>query len=103
MVHELSHELMHWKKTSPFYDEANIQVNNTRALKELQAESVSYIVLKHYDLEVSHHPTYLALWRANKDKIQTNVKIISSVARFIIERLDEIAKGDSNLENETAN
>lgn len=94
MIHELAHELMHWKKTSPFFDEANVQANNTRALQELQAESVAYIVLKHYDLDVNHNATYLALWKANKEKIQANMKIISNVARFIIERLNKIGESE---------
>jgi hypothetical protein len=60
-------------------------------LKELQAESVSYVVLKHYGLPVSHHTTYLALWKANKEKIQSNLEVISKVAQFIISKIDEEA------------
>jgi hypothetical protein len=88
LVHELAHELLHWKKSSPFYsDDPETQ---TREIKELQAESVSYIVLKHYNLPVSHHPTYLVLWRANKDKIMKNLKVITSCAKYIINGVDDI-------------
>ena len=88
MVHELAHELMH-RRTSSIYFIDNTKENDQRALKELQAESVSYVVLKHYDIPVKQHATYLALWRANKEKIQNNLKIISKVSQFIITKMDE--------------
>ena len=92
LVHEMAHELLHWKKKSPFY--TNDEESNTREMKELQAESVSYVVLKHYNLPVSHHPTYLALWKANSDKIRKNMDIITKCAKYIIEGID-----NAKLEN----
>lgn len=89
LVHELAHELMHWKKSSLYYQ--GDEVKYSSALKELQAESVSYIVMKHYDLPVQHQPTYLALWKANKEAILAQMKSISEVARFIIEEIDKVA------------
>lgn len=91
IIHELAHELMHWKKTSPFYDEDNIKSNESRAAKELQAESVSYTVLRHYNIPVQHHATYLALWKANKEAIKDNLEIILRVSDFIIGKIDRIA------------
>lgn len=92
LVHEMAHELLHWKKKSPFY--TNDEESNSREMKELQAESVSYVVLKHYNLPVSHHPTYLALWKANSDKIRKNMDIITKCAKYIIEGID-----NAKLEN----
>jgi hypothetical protein len=63
-------------------------------MKELQAESVSYVVLKHYNLPVAHHPTYLALWKANSEKIRKNMDIITKCAKYIIEGID-----NAKLEN----
>ncbi len=105
LIHELAHELMHRRKTSLFYDEANIENNPSSALKELQAESVSYTVLKHYEIPVQHHATYLALWKANKDKIKDNLNVIIKVSKFIIEEIDKVAKQfesvkQSNLQEE---
>lgn len=100
LIHELAHELMHWKKTSPFYDEENMQTNNTRALKELQAESVSYTVLRHYEIPVQHHATYLALWKANKDKIKDNMNLIIKVSKFIIEKIDKVAEQFQNIQTQ---
>jgi hypothetical protein len=90
MIHEIAHELMHFKTKSIFYQDE--EVRSSSALKELQAESVSYVVLKHYGLPVAHHTTYLALWKANKEKIQSNLEVISKVSQFIIDRIDEEAK-----------
>lgn len=100
LIHELAHELMHWKKTSPFYDEQNLKNNNSRALRELQAESVSYTVLRHYEIPVKHHATYLALWKANKDTIKDNMNLIIKVAKFIIEKIDNVAKQYENIQNQ---
>lgn len=91
MIHEIAHELMHWKKSSIYYVD-NGEGREKNELQELQAESVSYVVLKHYDLPVQHHSTYLALWKANKEKIQNNLEIISKVSEFIINMIDKEAE-----------
>lgn len=98
MIHEIAHELMHHRSSSIYYQGDEIKYNSE--IKELQAESVSYVVLKHYDLPVSHHATYLALWKANKEQIQKNLEVISKVSEFIIKKIDEEAVGVTvNLPN----
>lgn len=89
LVHELAHELMHWKKSSLFYQ--GDQTKFDSAMKELQAESVAYIVMKHYGLTVQHQPTYLALWKANREKILANIRVISEVSKFIIDEIEKVA------------
>ena len=88
LVHEIAHELLHHKQSSMFY--VGDDVNLSKEMKELQAESVSYIVIKHYDLPVEHHSTYLALWKANKDAIKNNLTIIKKTSDFIIKEIDKI-------------
>jgi hypothetical protein len=93
LVHEMAHELLHWRDKSIFHipddnDDLMKMIKGDREMKELQAESVSYVVMKHYDLPVSHHPTYLVLWKANKEKIMKNMQIITKCAKFIIEGID---------------
>lgn len=90
MIHEVAHELMHFRKNSIFYQGETLDL--TKELMELQAESVSYVVLKHYDLPATHHSTYLALWKANKDVIEANLAVISKVSQFIITKIDEQAE-----------
>lgn len=89
LVHELAHELMHWKKSSIFYQGDDVKIDKT--MKELQAESVAYVVMKHYGLPVQHQPTYIAMWKGSKEKILANLKIISNVAKFIIDEIDKVA------------
>ena len=98
LIHEFAHELLHWKKTSLFYQGDEVKFDS--AMKELQAESVAYIVMKHYGLTVQHQPTYLALWKANKEKILANIRVISEVAKFIIDEIERVA--DSKASKEAA-
>jgi len=91
LVHELAHELLHWKKKSPFYiDDPSAQ---TAEMRELQAESVSYAVMKYFELPVTQHPTYLALWKANKEKIMLNLNVIVKCSKYIIDGVEGI-KGE---------
>jgi len=90
LIHEIAHELLHFNKKSLMF----IEPPPSKSEKELQAESVSYIVLRHYDLPASHQATYLALWKANKESLQRNLGHIKKAADFIITKLDEIAKDD---------
>lgn len=88
LVHELAHELLHWKTKSPFYvDDPAAQ---TAEMRELQAESVSYAVMKYFELPVTQHPTYLALWKANKDKIMTNLNVIVKCSKYIIDGVEAV-------------
>jgi hypothetical protein len=94
MIHEIAHELMHWKKSSIYYQGDDVKSDS--AMKELQAESVSYVVLKHYGIPSTHHATYLALWKANSEKIHKNLEYISKVSQFIIDKLDKQIEGNQN-------
>ena len=93
LLHEIAHELMHHKDKSLFYIEVS------REVKELQAEAVSYVVIKHYNLPATHHSTYLALWNANKDNIEKYLKQIKDVSNFIIDKLDAIITEKDGLVN----
>lgn len=89
LVHELAHELLHWRGKSIFRIED--PELSSRSMMELQAESVSYMVMKHYDLPVKHHPTYLALWGANKEKIMKNLDVIRKCSQYIIDGIDSLS------------
>lgn len=90
-IHEIAHELLHFKKGSVFHiDDENM----TKQDKEIQAESVSYIVLKHYDLPAKHQATYLTLWKTNQDALKKNLAVIKKVSDFIIQKIDAIAAED---------
>lgn len=89
-IHEIAHELLHHKKTSPFYIGDEESGTLSKEVKELQAESVSFVVIKYYDLPAEHQATYIALWKGNKDSVRQNLTTIKKAADFIINELDKI-------------
>ena len=95
-IHEMAHNLMHFDKQSIFYykeddkfAENNFSREQRRELFELQAEAVSYVVLKHYGFDVHHQTTYIALWRANKQTFELSTNLIKKVSKFLINKIDE--------------
>lgn len=97
-VHEIAHELLHHRASSPLYVGDEVRTDpKAREIMELQAESVAYTVMKYFDLPVTHHPTYLALWKADKEKIKKNMDQIIKASRYIIDGIEAI------LEKEPAN
>jgi hypothetical protein len=94
LIHEIAHSLLHFKDSSVFFGD-EYTLNLTRAQAELQAESISFTVLKNYDLPVTHQATYLALWKADKDAVIKNMTIIKKVANFIIDGIDMVADDKS--------
>jgi hypothetical protein len=95
IIHEIAHELMHFKDKSMFYigDEKE---SFSKEANELQAEAVSYVVIRHYDLPADHHANYLAMWSANKNSVKNNLEIIKKVASYIIKEIDKILKKNGN-------
>ena len=78
LVHEIAHELMH-------KDKNNLQ---NRAIKELEAEGVSYIVCRHFGLENLNSPNYLALFKLTSDEIFAHMERIRDTAHIIINAVD---------------
>lgn len=93
IIHELAHELMHHKATSPFFQGDDVRADS--GLCELHADSVAYVVMKHYGLPVTKHPTYIALWKGNREKIEANLEAITEVADFIMQQIDVIAHANN--------
>lgn len=90
LIHEIAHSLLHFKDSSVFFGD-EYTLNLTKEQAELQAESVSFTVLRNYDLPVKHQATYLAMWKADKDAVIKNMTVIKKVANFIIDGIDVIA------------
>lgn len=101
VIHEIAHSLLHFKETSPFYigDEEGVEI--TKELKELQAESVSYVVIKYYGLPAEHQATYLALWKGNKDAVRRNLTVIKKAADFIISEIDKVREEKQKTATQT--
>lgn len=79
LIHELAHELLH--KTT-------VGALASRELKELQAESVAYVVAMHFGLEPDGSPNYLALWGAEAQDIRAHFATIQRCAAEIITAIE---------------
>jgi hypothetical protein len=80
MIHELTHEILHTSEK---------RKGLSREVLELQAEGVTYLVLKHYGLPSGHAEVYLALWSKDPENMKENDQIIRETAKMFIDYVDE--------------
>ena len=87
LIHEISHAVMHNRKIQGLE-------NITKEDREIQAESVAYIISSYLGLETSEYSFgYVASYVGNKEKIenfQKNLKVIQFCANALIEKLEKI-------------
>ena len=84
LAHELAHEALHWEDRGTF----------TRTLAELEAESVAYVVCRHFNLVTSiRSAAYIALWNGDAKVMRESLARIADTARGIID--DAEAPGDT--------
>lgn len=101
IFHEWAHDLLH-QKGGQFYeraqkyfvDKGQLNFAQMKQIKEVQAETVSATLCRHFGLPTDHHPTYMALWQAqgglnSKQLIQENISTITSVSNFILKQIDK--------------
>jgi len=79
LIHEIAHELLHQVK--------GIQLS--RAEKEMEAESVAYLVAKHFGLSGLKSPNYIALHGNEAQDILICMSKITDKARQLIEFVEE--------------
>jgi len=75
-VHEMAHELLHWDGKK-----------DTKRRMETEAESISYIVLRHYGIETKA-PEYLAFHNLDKKLLEASLGNISEGAKQIITAIE---------------
>ncbi len=78
LIHELAHELMH--------QDGNCL--SDRSIKELEAESVAFVVSKYFGIEDLKSPNYLALQGLKSGDFTNSLTRIHEVAREIISKVD---------------
>ena len=74
LIHEIAHELMHKNGDGP----------GSPALRELEAESVAYVVAKHFGIGNLNSPNYAALWGGDAATILGHLDRIRETASQII-------------------
>ncbi len=78
LIHEIAHELMHRDENRPV----------DPAIRELEAESVAYVVGKHFGLDELSSPNYVALHGATSELVMGHLERIRKVAAEIINALE---------------
>ena len=82
LAHELAHEALHW----------DIKGSFTHSLAELEAESVAYVVCRHFDLESEvRSAAYIAIWNGDSKSLRASLERISKTARAIIDDVAAVA------------
>lgn len=92
LVHEYAHSLLHNADAAALMD---------RATKEVQAESVAFIVSNRYGLDTSDYSfEYLAAWSSGKElkELKTSFDLIQKTANKIIEDMDKALQPDKELQ-----
>ncbi|NLN70314.1 MAG: hypothetical protein GX142_05965 [Chloroflexi bacterium] len=78
LVHEIAHELMH-------KDEDNFE---SRAIKELEAESVAYVVCRYFGTSGLNSSNYLTFFEVSPQEILSHMDSILTTANKIITAID---------------
>jgi len=78
LIHEIGHEILHRDENRP----------TESCLRELEAESVAYVVCKHFGLEISSSPNYIALHGADSEMIMGHLEWIRKTSIEIIKEID---------------
>jgi len=78
IIHEIAHELMHHGEDRP----------TDATVREMEAESVAYVVGKHFGLEDLASPNYVALHGATSDSITRGSERILMVAAKMINAIE---------------
>ena len=97
LVHEFAHYILHFNNSlfSELYQElqdemkANRKIVSLNVLRENHADGIAYVVCKHYNIDTKYNVNYLLNWRANRELMVLNDKIISTGAKFIIKGIDK--------------
>jgi hypothetical protein len=84
LVHEIAHELLH--------RDAGLSLR--RAIKELEAEAVAYVVAAHFEIPDLASPNYLALWEADSEKIMERMERIRQASAQIINAIEPALSED---------
>jgi hypothetical protein len=79
LLHKIAHELLHKKYCTRII---------TREEKELEAESVAFIVGCYFQLDVSTSANYIALWNGGKEATFEHLERIQTTAAMIISSLE---------------
>lgn len=86
LAHELAHCALHWEDRGPL----------TRTIAELEAESVAYVVCKHFGLDTDvRSSAYIALWGGDSKSLKASLERIAKTARELIDDVEAVRSGEA--------
>lgn len=97
LIHEIAHSELHNKKSLTERFEGKL----TRSSKELQAESIAYVVSNHLGFDTSNDSfAYLASWSQEPDgleNLKAQLEIVQEEASSLMKRIDKHLEKYQNL------
>ncbi|MCW8634116.1 PBECR4 domain-containing protein, partial [Streptococcus macedonicus] len=97
LIHEIAHSELHNKKSLTERFEGKL----TRSSKELQAESIAYVVSNHLGFDTSNDSfAYLASWSKEPDgleNLKAQLEIVQEEASSLMKRIDKHLEKYQNL------
>lgn len=97
LIHEMAHSELHNKKSLTERFEGKL----TRSSKELQAESIAYVVSNHLGFDTSNDSfAYLASWSKEPDgleNLKAQLEIVQEEASSLMKRIDKHLEKYQNL------
>ncbi|KLL31528.1 hypothetical protein WA01_01000 [Streptococcus agalactiae] len=89
LIHEMAHSELHNKKSLSERFDGKLTISS----KELQAESIAYVVSSHLGFDTSQESfPYLASWSKEKDglaNLTAQLEIVQAEAKSLMERIDQ--------------
>ena len=93
-IHEIAYSILHKELT----EETNLSKNT----KEIEAESVSYIVCNHFNIDTSDYSFgYIDSWSENKElqELKNSLEIIKNTSSELIENIENALTETLKLQN----
>ena len=85
LIHEIAHVMLgHCESSGTLYE------TEDKSIKEIEAETVSFIVSSFLGLENNKSRLYIGNWGGNKEELQGRGKKIIAVAESMIKRIGDV-------------
>jgi antirestriction protein ArdC len=89
LAHELAHCAIHFGKTEG-------ATTLTRNIAELEAESIAYVVCRHFGLDTTvRSSAYIALWSGDAKALRASLERIAGTSRAIIDDVEALESAES--------
>lgn len=103
MIHECAHVFLHEKlRLHPPTNDFEKLLASKQSIREMEAESVSYIVCSRMGIDCSEYSfPYIALWKKKESFLVQSLKRITNISLTIIQLLDDLANTETTIQNQT--